>query len=207
MTDKSVYFMRPIGCEGPIKIGCSKLAEKRLRSLEIWSPAKLELICAVPGCHNDENILHQMFGVDRLHGEWFRASPALLDLIEYVQASGKLPPLDKNLSPYRTGVSSMTPRTSPALRRDKHALTKSIMKAERRVYGYAGHEYLRPDDINDIVQSYQGFNTVMPTDGQIATIREYITALNQMPARKMDLSAWYQWRELVCGDHLKASAA
>ncbi len=94
---KRVYFLRPIGQLGPIKIGCSVQPELRLDSLTIWSPVRLELICSVPGGHSDERTLHAMFDKHRVHGEWFGASKELLGLIDHCAATGELPALPKVL--------------------------------------------------------------------------------------------------------------
>lgn len=92
---KLVYFLRPVGQLGPIKIGCSKLPALRLETLTTWSPVRLELICSVPGSHKDEHTLHGMFARHHVHGEWFGASKELLALIDYCEAHGELPALPK----------------------------------------------------------------------------------------------------------------
>lgn len=93
MSDKHVYFLRPVGQIGPIKIGCSKLPALRLETLTVWSPVRLELICSVPGSHKDEHTLHGMFRNHHVHGEWFGASKELLALIGYCEEHGELPTL------------------------------------------------------------------------------------------------------------------
>ena len=79
-----VYFLRPVGQIGPIKIGCSKLPALRL-----------ELIWAVPGTHPDKRTLHGMFVKHHIHGGWFGASKELLALIDYCEQHGELPELPK----------------------------------------------------------------------------------------------------------------
>ncbi len=93
MTTKRVYFLRPVGQLGPVKIGCSVLPDLRLETLTTWSPVRLELICSVPGTHKDERTLHGMFAKHHVHGEWFGASKELLALIGHCQATGALPEL------------------------------------------------------------------------------------------------------------------
>lgn len=94
---KRVYFLRPVGQLGPIKIGCSKLPPLRLETLTTWSPVRLELICSVPGTHKDERTLHGMFAQHHVHGEWFGASKELLALIAHCEAHGQLPELPEVL--------------------------------------------------------------------------------------------------------------
>jgi hypothetical protein len=90
---KRVYFLRPVGQLGPVKIGCSKLPDLRLETLTTWSPVRLELICSVPGTHKDERTLHGMFRKHHVHGEWFGASKELLALIDHCALNGELPEL------------------------------------------------------------------------------------------------------------------
>lgn len=95
MRAKRVYFLRPVGQLGPVKIGCSVFPEGRLDNFTLWSPQPLELIVSVPGTHADERALHGMFRKHHVHGEWFGASKQLLALIEHCAASGELPELPK----------------------------------------------------------------------------------------------------------------
>lgn len=92
---KCVYFFRPVGQIGPIKIGCSTTPEHRLEQYAAWSPLMLELIATAPGSHADEHALHGKFRKYHLHGEWFGASKDLLALIDHVQATGELPELPR----------------------------------------------------------------------------------------------------------------
>lgn len=38
MRNTHVYFIKPIGMDGPIKIGCSDKPARRLITLAAWSP-------------------------------------------------------------------------------------------------------------------------------------------------------------------------
>lgn len=53
-------------------------AFSRLRTA---SPVALELLAVIPGDHRKEREMHDLFGEYRLHGEWFRHSPMMDDLI------------------------------------------------------------------------------------------------------------------------------
>lgn len=88
-----VYFIKPIGAAGPIKIGCSGHPGKRKSSLQTWSPLKLELAATYEGGRKDEARFHALFIDDHSHGEWFNASKALTDTIERVK-SGKFTDAD-----------------------------------------------------------------------------------------------------------------
>jgi hypothetical protein len=77
-----VYFLRPIGADGRIKIGCSYKPASRLVSLSVWACYPLELVAVAPGDFSTERALHDYFAADRLHHEWFRSSPELLKVID-----------------------------------------------------------------------------------------------------------------------------
>jgi hypothetical protein len=96
-----VYFMRPVGRLGPIKIGYSTLPDLRLAQHQVWSPDPLELLAKAPGTPTDECTLHSMFSDSWLHCEWFRASDELLMLIGHVVLTGRLPELPAGLPPFR----------------------------------------------------------------------------------------------------------
>lgn len=64
------------------KIGWSVDVNKRLRAIQASSGEKLELLALFAGSREVEQHLHRKFAADRVHGEWFRESPALLSLIE-----------------------------------------------------------------------------------------------------------------------------
>jgi hypothetical protein len=82
---KQIYFLRPVGFEGPIKIGCSAWPGDRLLSLAKWSPFPIELMTQGIGDHTLERALHRLFAADRSHKEWFRTSAPLMSGIEAVR--------------------------------------------------------------------------------------------------------------------------
>lgn len=79
-----VYFMKPIGMDGPIKIGCSDIPMQRLEALSVWSPFPLEIITTTPGRQADERFLHGCFAYCHLHREWFQPSQLLLETIDAI---------------------------------------------------------------------------------------------------------------------------
>lgn len=84
--EKQIYFIRPVGAVGPIKIGCSRWVDERLASLMLWSPTPLEVITYAEGDVRLEFCVHRMFADHRLHKEWFAPAPALLEAIDRVKA-------------------------------------------------------------------------------------------------------------------------
>lgn len=92
--EKHIYFLRPVGQPGPIKIGCSINPAGRLATVLIWSPIKLEIAAMIVGGHDFERMLHDRFARQRLHGEWFEACPALTELVSNIAKGGGLPQLE-----------------------------------------------------------------------------------------------------------------
>jgi hypothetical protein len=91
MMRKNIYFLRPKGERGPIKIGSSAAPEQRLKTYQIWSPQLLELVAYCPAHHNTERWMHRHFLADWLHGEWFDWSETLQEAIDHVVVHGCLP--------------------------------------------------------------------------------------------------------------------
>lgn len=77
-----VYFIRAKAMNWPVKIGCTIDVEKRLKELEKSSPLHLEVAAFVRGGLALERKLHACFQASHSHGEWFRRSIALANLIE-----------------------------------------------------------------------------------------------------------------------------
>jgi hypothetical protein len=92
MTDvrikTSVYFIKPIGMIGPIKVGCSLVPADRVITLTIWSPFALELIGSVPGTTKDERFLHRCFARSHSHCEWFHPTADLLQAMQNILEKG-----------------------------------------------------------------------------------------------------------------------
>jgi hypothetical protein len=84
MRDKRVYFIRPIGMKGPIKIGCSFSPTGRKSSLETWSPFPLEVVAEIDGGEQLERRFHQRFIASHKHREWFDWTPELGATIEAI---------------------------------------------------------------------------------------------------------------------------
>lgn len=85
-----VYFIRPVGMDGPVKIGCSWDPEGRLATLGTWSPLPLEIALKIEGDFNTEKHLHNHFAADHSHHEWFRASAELLRVMASLKAGAPL---------------------------------------------------------------------------------------------------------------------
>lgn len=82
----TVYFIKPIGFEGPIKIGVSLAPEQRADQLACWSPFPLEIVATINGDLKIERRFHGRFADDHLGHEWFKTTPDLLAVIAEIQA-------------------------------------------------------------------------------------------------------------------------
>lgn len=86
MTDTFVYFIKPVGKPGPVKIGWSQSPVNRLMTMMAWSPFPLEIIVTIPGPYELEQNLHQCFADTHSHSEWFHPSPRLTAAISALRA-------------------------------------------------------------------------------------------------------------------------
>lgn len=68
---KRVYFIKPVGMDGPIKIGCSQSPNTRRAALASWSPFALEIIAEIDGDHDMERRFHALFAETHQRREWF----------------------------------------------------------------------------------------------------------------------------------------
>jgi len=77
-----VYFIQAKS-GGPIKIGKAANVRRRLKALQSASPEKLKILGATRVLSEPE--VHRMFWKERIRGEWFEPSPALLRFIDAVR--------------------------------------------------------------------------------------------------------------------------
>lgn len=73
-----IYFVRDTET-GHIKIGHAGQPWRRLQQMQIGAPGELVMLAMEPGAAEREADLHTQFSPERVRGEWFRASPRLLD--------------------------------------------------------------------------------------------------------------------------------
>lgn len=71
-----VYFLQA----GPfIKIGRSQALDRRINDLQTACPYQIDYIGSIVGGAKEETMLHRRFAHLRSSGEWFHATPALVD--------------------------------------------------------------------------------------------------------------------------------
>lgn len=192
--EKRVYFMKPVGMDGPIKVGCSVQPASRLKSVSLWSPFPLELICAVPGEHAEENDLHYLLREYQFNGEWFYPNRLLADIIAHAIEHGRLPEISV---PERKGRDGAIPRhgfTEVSLAKSR--LTGRISRAERHAHGWDRYDS-RPAHITAIYDAYHDPLAPLPTGETMEELERYIASLLARPKADVSLAAWYKWRDRV----------
>jgi hypothetical protein len=83
---QTVYFIKPIGMDGPIKIGCSISPDNRKRTLETWSPFPLEIVATIEGDFRIERQFHGRHLASHKSHEWFETTDLLLADIAAINA-------------------------------------------------------------------------------------------------------------------------
>lgn len=86
MVEKYVYFLTLAEGDGPIKIGCSAVPNRRLHDIMAWSPFRLRILHTFPGGFDMEARIQGRFSDDHLHGEWFAPTKELHGFIEVLKA-------------------------------------------------------------------------------------------------------------------------
>lgn len=173
---KYVYFIKPVGMDGPIKIGSSGVPAKRLLDLSVWSPFPLELIGMVPGGCRDENFLHTRFADQHSHREWFRSSPVLRHTIERILAGETFKAACTDL--VKAGsIRNQKLRTTTPERQIFINYTAKIRKALYRLWSKAGR-WSEPPDVRKIMDAWKGNyadrKPVAPSEQQIARLEEFL---------------------------------
>jgi hypothetical protein len=117
-----VYFIKPVGLVGPIKIGLSENPQRRIDEFRTWSPFELEIIGTIAGSWADEQFLHECLAADHSHGEWFFPSREVLRAVDEVISSGGIKSLRARLQP----VENLRSRKNRATR-----LKRGVVVAEK----------------------------------------------------------------------------
>ena len=150
LNRRRVYFIKPIGMDGPIKIGCSCSPEKRRDALESWAPFPLEIIAEIAGDFELEQRFHAKFESSHERREWFAVTPELEATISAICASRfdieTLPP--PKMLPRRNGRRS---RVRTAEERLRQSYSNRVAHMRKRS-GFAP-----PFSVKDIVTQGRTF--------------------------------------------------
>lgn len=173
-----VYFIKPIGLDGPIKIGCSRSVHARLEALATWSPWPLEVIAAVPGTLADEGFLHGCFAADHSHHEWFRSSPALRQMITKIAAAGSVQPARDELARIGT-IRSGHRRNMTAEQRLSLSYRLRVSFAMKKLDHDGAAYWNAPDDVENILERWAGSKhfgivPISPTPAEITRLDQFL---------------------------------
>lgn len=174
----TVYFIKPIGMDGPIKIGFSMKPVTRLDALSTWSPFPLEIIGSVPGKLDDETFLHQCFSDLHTHREWFLSTPALRRAIQLVLGAGTVDAVRQTLVP-KDGIKNRSRKPRSAEAKLRVAYKMRIEWAKRRLRGDASPRdvyYSAPPDVYAIISKWDGHPgpAQQPSAADIARLEDFL---------------------------------
>ena len=196
-----VYFIKPVGLDGPIKIGSSDVPLRRLEDLMVWSPFPLELIGKTPGSTTDEFFLHTCFSDSHFHHEWFHFTPALRHAIDKMLASS-INDVRGSLTPkgaIRKPRGPKPPKTESQKLEEQYAAR--IIAAEKSVKNIVRGTgpTLQPYDVRKIMTAWHGntcrrIEPIHPTSAEIARLEEYLSN----PKVHSVVSHWNRPKESIC---------
>lgn len=168
-TPTHVYFIKPVGMAGPIKIGCSWHTRERLKTLSTWSPFPLEIIVTIPGSYKLEKNIHACFADLHSHREWFHAGDRLLKAIELLKQDTPIEraiDLNKRIGKITkghcggAGWSEVTRQKMSILHRVRHASNKAGVK----------YYFDRPEEVNELMNISE---KRMLSEEELARISEF----------------------------------
>lgn len=176
----NIYFFKPVGLDGPIKIGFSHRPIGRLAQYASWSPVRLEMIGFVPAQPEDENFLHQCFADIHSHNEWFFATTALRLAIARILAVGSIAIARETLFPVgniRTGRTNRSPE-----QRRKSSYAHRLSWATRKLRKETPDQILafsEPAEIRQIMDRWNGNHRAgaasrPPSPAEIARLDDYL---------------------------------
>ena len=156
MKDKYVYFIKPVGMSGPIKIGCSDAPSARLAALATWSPFPLEIIATIPGGYALERNIQECFLDVHSHREWFHGAPRLQSAIAKLAAGVSVEDAI-DLSDRKGSITSGRKRKPWAPEtRASFALMMRVIAAEKRAARMSGERRLAHPDIHALMRQWRG---------------------------------------------------
>jgi hypothetical protein len=158
-----VYFMRPVGERGPVKIGCSGIPRKRLAAMSVWSPVHLEIVAEIPGDEALERRFHAAFRDDWTHGEWFAASERMDQTIAAINDGtfdlGSLPE-----------QGAMLPRKYPEMTPGRKLRLSYLRRIDHAFKGY-----YQPHGLLEVARSLE----TAPADQRAGIVREIEAAMTR----------------------------
>jgi hypothetical protein len=156
MKSMLVYFMKPKGRKGPIKIGCSSGPEQRLETLSAWSPYPLEIVGTVPGGFPDESFLHRCLADDHLHREWFKATPRVIGVMQKVLEARGVETVKSEMAPAGTIRKNIRRKRTENVKL-RFSYSRKVSFCEDRTRKIQRDRWKAPDDIHRILNTWRGY--------------------------------------------------
>lgn len=147
-----VYFLKPVGMPGPIKIGRTVDIRKRLATFASWSPIRLEVAASVVGSAALERRLHETFAFAHSHLEWFYPVDELLQGISALQQGADVEQafdLSKKTGSIRKGQPYLQARFTPQYR-ERWSYHHSFRTWHQKLWG-SGLKYETASLVSDLM--------------------------------------------------------
>lgn len=180
---KFIYFIRPVGMIGPIKIGCSRSAGERLETLAVWSPFPLEIIYTEPGNYQLEQRIHRAFADYHSHREWFHPGERLLKAISKLQAGAVIATaidFSQDNGAIRKSIAGKPRAAVLPIHVGMKSIQMQLIWAVKRAQKARGEPVWAPADIWRIMDRWKGthyrqhLDAVRPTDAEFSRLFEVI---------------------------------
>lgn len=171
---KLIYFLKPVGMDGPIKIGCSRHPAHRILSIAPWVPFPLEILATIPGGFDLERNIHECFAKSHSHSEWFHASPRLAKLVKDLAAGVSIHQaldLAAREGPLPHGKKGSK---LPASTRLRMSYSHRIRLTEERLSKAGMAAFRAPADVHDIMGEWGGRENQGPSADEAAILDRYL---------------------------------
>lgn len=173
---RKVYFIRPIGLKGPIRIGGSHHPAELLKNVARWSPLPLEIVATAAGNHAAR--VCAMFSEQHMHGGWFKPNAGMERMISRLAAGSPLGDIIDLKSKFVPFARSRVRYTADYRRRVSyvHRLRWFSKKTGRRI----------PNDVREIIHRWAGSSSrpaVLPTEAEIARLELVLDGTRDAQAR------------------------
>lgn len=193
-----LYFIKPVGMDGPIKIGYSRIPRGRLLALSAWSPFALEIVGVASGGSKEETFLHRRFANLHTHREWFNSSPLLRHTMMRIIAGDGVREACEEI-PVKGDIRNQRRRIATPARQRFIDYGKKIRNVLAGLRNDRGSSYA-PPDVTKIMDDWRGDylhkKPVEPTEADIQRLDEFLVD----PARHAIFIEYGVMRER-CRDH------
>lgn len=166
-----IYFIKPVGMDGPIKIGCSRCAKGRLVEIARWAPMPLEIVGMVPGSFKDERTLHRAFAHLQEHMEWFAEGADLVAAIALIIEAGSVSAIRGKI---RQGVDISKPghRAWTEDRKHRQSFSLRLAHIRDRLNKELPSGWDTPSDIKAVMRAWSRGST--PSHAEALSLERYL---------------------------------